>query len=237
MVALYLRNWPLIQPRSSFSQSSPLRQTQHNIMPAFTFFKLLPLELRLKIWTYAQPDSRTIRVRNSEEEGFLDFYNACCYKIVAGCHCLDRQYPLLFACKESRYEYLRSYSRVPTARELGKASQQSGTYFNPKKDIILLDNHDGGYFDIWSTVHPVYLPDTPEKMKYHSRFANTIRVAALPFPQQQVLSGVASWRLDAYIALIASNFPCLEEIICSNEEEVVTLQLDETQNSSSDIWW
>lgn len=129
-------------------------------MTTFTIFARLPLGLRLKIWTYAQPNSRIVQVTNPVEEGFLDFYKYCCNDVTRDCYCLDHHDALLLACKGIRCEHSKIYSQLPTAQKPDKSCKQSRTFFDLKKDIILLGNHEGGHFDVFSTIYLIHLPNT-----------------------------------------------------------------------------
>ncbi|CZR67216.1 uncharacterized protein PAC_17115 [Phialocephala subalpina] len=203
-------------------------------MATFTLFPKLPPEIRLRIWTYAQPDSRIVRVMNLEEDDYLDFYKDCCNGPTTDCRCLDHHDPLLLASKESRYEYLKTYSQVPIADKLAKTSKHSRTFFDPRKDIFMLDNHLCGYFDIFLSICPMHMISTLPQKDSRSRFANSIRVAALPFPKE-VLSDEGPWRLDAYITILAFNCPSLEEIIFTLGSPTLIPGLESRPRSSFEL--
>jgi len=83
----------------------------------FTLFPSLPTELRLKIWAYAQPDSRVLRIHHDENiDSWVAFTNPIA---------------LMRTCRESREVMLKAYDRLDNPMQT--------LYFDFSRDAVFFD--------------------------------------------------------------------------------------------------
>lgn len=121
--------------RACYSHTSSL-QAFHATPPLaptkFHRFRELPAELRIKIWSYALPDPRTIHLVRL---AYPSAHQAGCTTILP---CPPAISNLLQACAESRHEVLSRYELL-----LGPGSPKylhcHPHYFNPLQDGIFID--------------------------------------------------------------------------------------------------
>ncbi|KAE9381206.1 hypothetical protein N431DRAFT_424799 [Stipitochalara longipes BDJ] len=108
---------------------------------SFTLFPDLPVEIRLKIWSFIAPSPRTVSIKykglsfNSIGKGFL---------AAAGWRSPDPVPIILHICQESRTEALKSYQLA-----FGLYLQRGHIYFDFSKDTLRFGNSQG---DAYMTV-------------------------------------------------------------------------------------
>jgi hypothetical protein len=109
--------------------------------PGFTLFPDLPLELRLKIWSFITPGPRTVSIKYKG----LSFYSiGKGFSAAAGWRSPDPVPIVLHICRESRTEALKSYQLA-----FGSYLHPGRIYFDFSKDTLRFGNSQG---DAYMTV-------------------------------------------------------------------------------------
>jgi hypothetical protein len=102
---------------------------------SFTPFTWLPLELRLKIWSYIAPGPRTVSIKYKG----LNFYSVGKgFSVAAGWRSPDPIPVILHICRESRTEALKFYQLA-----FGSYHHNARTYFDFSKDTLRFGNSQG----------------------------------------------------------------------------------------------
>jgi hypothetical protein len=110
-------------------------------LPGFTLFPELPLELRLKIWSFITPGPRTVSIKYKG----LSFYSiGKGFSAAAGWRSPDPVPIILHICRESRNEALKSYQLA-----FGSYLHPGRIYFDFSKDTLRFGNSQG---DAYMTV-------------------------------------------------------------------------------------
>jgi hypothetical protein len=108
---------------------------------SFTLFPELPLELRLKIWSFIAPGPRTVSIKYKG----LSFYSiGKGFSAAAGWRSPDPVPTILHICQESRTEALKSYRLA-----FGSYLHSGRIYFDFSKDTLRFGNNQG---DAYMTV-------------------------------------------------------------------------------------
>jgi hypothetical protein len=103
--------------------------------PSFTLFTGLPLELRLKIWSFIAPGPRTVSIKYKG----LSFYSiGKGFSAAAGWRSPEPIPVILHICRESRTEALKSYQLA-----LGSYHHPPRIYFDFSKDTLRFGNNQG----------------------------------------------------------------------------------------------
>jgi hypothetical protein len=109
--------------------------------PGFTLFPDLPLELRLKIWSFITPGPRIVSIKYKG----LSFYSiGKGFSAAAGWRSPDPVPIVLHICRESRTEALKSYQLA-----FGSYLHPGRIYFDFSKDTLRFGNSQG---DAYMTV-------------------------------------------------------------------------------------